>query len=256
MSSAQEFEGKNLNLAIAKACGELNITVENLKYDIISYGSSGIFGLVGVKKAKIKVSLEPKSVNAEANLEITQESLPIAEEHASEKETVPDERLEDLADTGKASLEKILNFIVEDADIRFEVKERAIKYHVTSEKSALIIGKRGQTLEAIQYLLEKILNKNRTGKVRINVDIEGYLESRKDSLEEMAVKLADKAKKTGKPVSAGNMNAHDRKVIHLTLKNDRKVRTQSMGDGALKKLVIFPKKKTLPKKKVGNEETQ
>ncbi|MBU4002796.1 MAG: KH domain-containing protein, partial [Proteobacteria bacterium] len=145
---------------------------------------------------------------------------------------------------------------VEDADIRFEVKERAIKYHVTSEKSALIIGKRGQTLEAIQYLLEKILNKNRTGKVRINVDIEGYLESRKDSLEEMAVKLADKAKKTGKPVSAGNMNAHDRKVIHLTLKNDRKVRTQSMGDGALKKLVIFPKKKTLPKKKVGNEEAQ
>ncbi|MBA3030770.1 MAG: KH domain-containing protein [Desulfobacteraceae bacterium] len=256
MSSAQEFEGKNLNLAIAKACGELNITVENLKYDIISYGSSGIFGLVGVKKAKIKVSLEPKSVNAEANLEITEESLPIAEEQASEKETVPDERLEDLADTGKASLEKILNFIVEDADIRFEVKERAIKYHVTSEKSALIIGKRGQTLEAIQYLLEKILNKNRTGKVRINVDIEGYLESRKDSLEEMAVKLADKAKKTGKPVSAGNMNAHDRKVIHLTLKNDRKVRTQSMGDGALKKLVIFPKKKTLPKKKVGNEEAQ
>ncbi|MBU4001934.1 MAG: Jag N-terminal domain-containing protein, partial [Proteobacteria bacterium] len=74
MSSAQEFEGKNLNLAIAKACGELNITVENLKYDIISYGSSGIFGLVGVKKAKIKVSLEPKSVNAEANLEITEES--------------------------------------------------------------------------------------------------------------------------------------------------------------------------------------
>ena len=182
--------------------------------------------------------------------------MPIAEEQAGEKETVPDERLEDLADTGKASLEKILNFIVEDADIRFEVKERAIKYHVTSEKSALIIGKRGQTLEAIQYLLEKILNKNRTGKVRINVDIEGYLESRKDSLEEMAVKLADKAKKTGKPVSAGNMNAHDRKVIHLTLKNDRKVRTQSMGDGALKKLVIFPKKKTLPKKKVGNEETQ
>jgi spoIIIJ-associated protein len=72
----------------------------------------------------------------------------------------------------------------------------------------------------------------------------------------MALKFAEKAKKTGKPVSVGNMNANDRKIIHLTLKNDRKVRTQSMGEGVLKKLVIFPRKKSSPKSKALTEEAE
>jgi spoIIIJ-associated protein len=257
MSSVQEFEGKNLEKAIEKACNELKITEEKLKYDIISYGSSGIFGLVGAKKAKIKVRLEPRNLEgAPEKSPVQEEIVKVQEEKPQVTEMVEDALLEEAAAFGEEALKEILKTMVEDAVIRFEMKDREIKYHVTSEKSALLIGKRGQTLEAVQYILEKIINKNRNPKVHVRVDIEGYLESRKESLEEMAIKFAEKAKKTGKPVAVGNMNANDRKIIHLTLKNDRKVRTQSMGDGILKKLVIFPRKKSSPKSKALTEETE
>jgi spoIIIJ-associated protein len=257
MSSVLEFEGKSLEKAIEKACEELKISSENLKYEIVSYGSSGIFGLVGVKKARIKVFLEKNDLKENGDKPSKlQEPLPVEEEKIFSKETVTNEILEDLAKSGKGVLEKILMSMVEDMDIRVEVKEREIHYHVSSTKSAIIIGKRGQTLEAVQYILDKIMNKSRTTKVRIQVDIEGYLESRKESLEEMAHKLSEKAKKTGRPVAVGSMNAHDRKIIHITLKNDRKVRTQSMGEGVLKKLVIFPKKKNPPKRKPNPEAIQ
>jgi spoIIIJ-associated protein len=105
-----------------------------------------------------------------------------------------------------------------------------------------LIGKKGQTLEAIQYIVEKIVNKKSLEKIRVHVDIEGYLENRRINLERLSTRLAEKSKRIGKPVTIGQLNSYDRRVVHLVLKNDSDVRTQSIGDGFYRKLVIFPKK--------------
>ena len=90
--------------------------------------------------------------------------------------------------------------------------------------------------------MEKIVNKNRKGRVGIHIDVEGYLEKRRMSLQRLAVNMAEKVKSTGKPAAIGQMNAHDRRIVHIALQDDNMVRTQSKGEGFLKKLVIFPKK--------------
>ena len=115
--------------------------------------------------------------------------------------------------------------------------------------SAVLIGKRGQTLEAIQYIVEKIVNKNRKGRVSIHIDVEGYLEKRRISLQRLAVKMAEKVKRTGKSVAIGQMNAYDRRIVHIALQDDNTVRTQSKGEGFLKKLIIFPRKNSSRKQK-------
>ncbi|HSM23990.1 MAG TPA: R3H domain-containing nucleic acid-binding protein, partial [Anaerolineaceae bacterium] len=107
---------------------------------------------------------------------------------------------------------------------------------------AVLIGKKGQTLEAIQYIVEKIVNKKSREKIRIHVDIEEYLETRRINLERLSTRLAEKSKRIGKPVTIGQLNSYDRRVVHLILKKDSEVRTQSIGDGFYRKLVIFPKK--------------
>ncbi len=116
--------------------------------------------------------------------------------------------------------------------------------------SALLIGKRGKTLEAIQIIVEKVINKKNEKRSRTLVDIEGYMEKRNSYLKSLAKRLADKCKRFGKPMSLEEMNAHDRRIIHITLKSDKEVGTRSKGEGILRKIVIFPKKSSRQKKEI------
>lgn len=100
----------------------------------------------------------------------------------------------------------------------------------------------------MQYLVEKIINKHSEQRIRIQIDIEGYLKKRQNNLKGLAERLAEKAKRSGKPITIGQMNAHDRRIVHIALRDDNGVRTQSVGDGFLKNLLIFPRKK-YPQKK-------
>ena len=150
---------------------------------------------------------------------------------------------------GRDALQRIIDLITTDATISIEERSNRIFFNVKGGNSAILIGKRGQTLEAIQYILEKIVNKKRQERIRIQVDVEGYLEKRRVSLEGLAARLAEKVKRTGKPATIGQMNSHDRRIVHIALKNDSQVRTQSMGEGVLRKLVIFPKKYSQRKKR-------
>jgi spoIIIJ-associated protein len=260
MSHCVEFEDKNVEMAIKRACEELNVPREKLKHDVISYGSTGIFGLVGTKRARIRVTLpepSPKLVSETSDKERRNEK---AYEQTAESETSPieishdegeDHRMDDddPGDMGMEALQKIIDLITADATISMEKQSSRIIFNVMGGNSAVLIGKRGQTLEAIQYLVEKIVNKNRKGRVGIQIDVEGYLEKRRMSLQQLAVRMAEKVKSTGKPAAIGQMNAHDRKIVHIALQDDNMVRTQSKGDGFLKKLVIFPKKNSSRKLK-------
>jgi spoIIIJ-associated protein len=301
------IEGKNVEEAVKIASDAFNIPVEKLKYDVITYGSTGIFGLVGVKKAKIRVNLpEERPAKKEAKKETESvpnrtESVPnrSAKKHQEKKpggrgrakmpvekstqrtpmkrenkeeaspasparceETellkaeitgektapvLPDELkayADDPVALGKAVLLRILEMITVETDIAVDVEqdEDGVLFNVKGGKAAVLIGKRGQTLEAIQYLIEKIVNRISEKRIRLQIDVQGYLKNRKENLEQLANRLAEKAHRIGKPVTVGEMNVHDRKIVHMALKDHRHVRTQSMGNGFYRKLMIFPKK--------------
>lgn len=245
-----EFDGMSVEKAIETACNDLRISKENIKYDIVSYGSSGIFGLVGVKKARIKVAvydLKIDNVNNEEN-KITQDEFQttLKEEFAVKQKLIKstDETIKSKSvEKGIEALTKIINTICDDAVINVSVEEKNIFFDIESETPSVIIGKKGQTLDAIQYLLEKIINKNNDGKLNIKVDVGGYLNKRHEKLIKLAEKIAEKSKANGKPMSLGQMNANERRIIHLYLKNDNEVKTHSVGEGFIKKLVIYPRKK-------------
>jgi len=251
-----EFEGKDVEKASQKACEELKIPKEKLKYDVISYGATGIFGLVGIKKAKIRVTLP--DLTPEDNTEKDLEHNNKSKEHVTEVERSTEQvRLDhktiasisdESVNLGKNILQRIIDLITIDAEISFEKKPDKILFYIKGGNAAILIGKQGQTLEAMQYLVEKIVNKHSEQRIRIQIDIEGYLEKRQNSLKRLAGGLAEKAKRSGKPITTGQMNAHDRRIVHLALRDDSGVRTQSVGDGFLKKLLIVPGKK-YPRKK-------
>jgi spoIIIJ-associated protein len=265
MAPSLEFEARNVEKAINAASKQLKKSKENLKYEIISYGSTGIFGLVGIKKAKIRVTIpENKDKVAPPVNTREKESGTIATDIVSQqKETLTEEikpnsegcdvlnvkdvdTPEDIMEAmeeGTIALKKIIGYITQDAEINVDHENEVIGYQVSGGDSSRLIGKRGQTLEAIQYLLEKIVNQKLDKRIRVRVDIEDYLKNKEIKLIGMAEKLAGKAKKTGKPVSMGQLNAHDRRIVHIALKNDTDVRTQSRGQSFYRKLIIFPKNK-------------
>ena len=251
MSKYLEFEAKSVTKAIQKACDNVHLTKEELKYEVISYGSSGIFGLVGSKQARIRVtvpeSAETATIKDRSLKKTTTTSAP---------EKIDDNKKNAVAtypiELSKRTLQRIIDCITTDAEICAKVESERILLNVKGGNSAALIGKHGQTLEAIQYLVEKIVNRHTEERTHLHIDVEGYLEARQDSLEGLASRLAEKVKRTGKPATVGQMNAHDRRIVHLSLKNDEGVRTLSKGDGFIKTLLIFPKKNSLLKEKQSN----
>jgi spoIIIJ-associated protein len=270
MSALLEFKAKNVDKAVEKASAELKMPIEEIKYEVLSYGSSGIFGLSGTKKAKIRVKLSEDSLNKEPQAEITEfnsEASPksdassrpeatvamaLKNENEGVKENEEDQQLysfpDDAVEIGRLVLQRIVDAITADAIISVEENADRLCFNVNGGNAGILIGKRGQTLDAIQAIVEKVVNKRNQNRIRVLVDIEGYLETRKENLENMAIRLAEKSKKLGKPISLGQMNAYDRRIVHIALKDFPEILTRSRGEGRLRKLVIFPKKRSYSKR--------
>ena len=266
MPASLEFTAKSVDSAVERASAELKMPKKEIKYEVLSYGSSGIFGLSGTKKAKIRVKLPEDIRFDEQTAQTTQfhSEAPrasndserngasgagvIEDEEAAAKEqseTLPlDAYANDSTECGRLVLQRIVNAITADAKISVKGNAERISFNVNGGNAGTLIGKRGQTLDAIQTIVEKVVKKNNQSRIRVLVDIEGYLETRKKNLENMAIRLAEKAKKIGKPISLGQMNAYDRRIVHIALKDFPEVLTRSQGEGSLRKLVIFPKKRS------------
>jgi len=212
--NSYEFEGKTTEEAIEKASRHLDLPTEELRIDIVEPGSAGIFGLVGSKKAKIKVTVK---------------SEPKADE-------------EDGLDLAKETLENILALIPVVTTINAERVDGNIALNIEGDKSGLLIGRRGKTLDALQFIVNKIVNKALEKKIRVVVDSENYRQRRRESLTQLALRMGDKAKRINKPVTMNPLNPRDRRIVHLALKKDGKLDTRSKGEGLLKKVLIIPKK--------------
>jgi len=252
--SSLEFEGKNIEKAVKNACDELNIAPDEIHYKVLARGSSGIFGLTGARKARIKVAVPDKTPEFAVDADSEKHAAPGLEEKVQTATVFSDSYSSDglqrpgleenPLDLAQAVLQRIVDAITSDATISADHTNGRILLNVAGGNAGGLIGKKGQTLEAIQSLVDKIVNKHhdRHDRIRIQVDVEGYLATRELNLEKLALRLAEKAKRIRKPISLGQMNGYDRRLVHLALKDDPGIQTKSNGEGYMRKLVIFPKK--------------
>lgn len=239
-----EIEGKTIDEAIEKACAEFNVPREKLNIEIISDGSSGFLG-IGSKKAKIIASI--------LSIDMTIDTMPkqplktIQQKPSVDKDTVQsaetDGSVETTAIRAKKILEGILLRMNLDCPVTVEETSDTILLNIRGDGSGLLIGKRGQNLDAIQYIVNKSVSKYSDSRKIIVIDTESYRKRREESLISLAEKLAEKVKKSKKALTVGHMNAHDRRIIHLALQNDELLTTKSRGEGEFRKIVIMPVKK-------------
>src|SRR3990167_3454249 len=140
-------------------------------------------------------------------------------------------------------LQRLLDYMGIDARVDGEEKEDLIHLTIFSDYSGILIGRRGETLDSLEHLVDRIVNRKFENRVSIIVDTEGYRESRREELNSLAKRIAQQVKMTGKPAVVASMRARDRKIIHIALKDDEEVETMSEGEGFERKVIISPKKK-------------
>ena len=242
-----EFEGKTDQDAIENACRQLELTKDQMDIVILEPGSAGIFGLVGSRKAKIKVTVkqkEPQPVEAETVEEAeavaaVPEDVPPVTDPVT---TAPNTREDEIA-IAKEALENILALIpMEGITVTGKVEDGSVNLNIDGDKTGLLIGRKGKTLDALQFIVNKIVNKSLEKRSRVVVDSENYRRRRQEFLVQMALKMGDKAKKIKRPVATNLLNPHDRRIVHLALRDDSELGTKGKGEGILKKVVIIPKK--------------
>ncbi len=211
--SSVEIEAKTAQEAIEKACEHFHLSEEELDIEVLESRSAGIFGLAGNKKAKIRVT--PKRDSS-----IT---------------------------LGHEILTKIISLISPDTKISAEKKGDDIVLNIEGNNPGILIGPKGKTLEALEFIINKAVNKASEKKVRVIVDAENYRQRREEFLKRLAFKMGEKAKKTRKTVTIDPMSPHDRRIVHLVLKGDYQLQTKSDGEGFFKSVFIIPNKKKIDK---------
>jgi len=212
MNRVIEKTGKTKDIAISEALRELNASREQVEIEILEEEKEGILGIFGARPAKVRVTLK-----------------------------------EDKKQLSCELLGNILKYMNIPCSVKIDTSAPAeansVNLAVEGENVGSIIGKRGVTLNALQYLINVMVNKEGDDKISVEIDASGYRDSRIKSLEELSLKLASKVKTTNKSVELEPMTSQERKIIHMTLKNNTDVYTYSKGEEPFRKVVISAKNK-------------
>lgn len=211
------FSAKTVEDAVTKALIDLETTSDKLEYEVVEKGSAGFLG-IGAKPAVIR---------------------------ARKKESVQDRAVNFLSQVFDA-----MNIQVEIASA-FNEEEKEISITLEGEDMGILIGKRGQTLDSLQYLVSLIVNKDSEDYLRVKLDTENYRERRKETLETLAKNIAYKVKRTRRPVSLEPMNPYERRIIHAAVQNDKYVTTRSEGEEPFRHVVIALKKEAVTTERKG-----
>lgn len=204
----KEFSAKTVDEALTNAMLELGSTIDNIEYEIIERESSGFLGMFG-KPAKIRARIKLSVEN-----------------------------------TAKKFLEDVFQAmgIKAACEVNYDKENSTIEVNIDGDEMGVLIGKRGQTLDSLQYLVSLVVNKNSEDYIKVKLDTENYRERRKETLENLARNIAYKVKRTRKPISLEPMNPYERRIIHSALQNDKYVETYSEGEEPYRKVVINMKK--------------
>lgn len=209
--STIEVEAKTMEEAINQACEQLGRPQDQLEIEILSDSSSKMFGILGSKKVRIKATFKEKESEGDVQ-------------------------------KAKEVLENILQRFGAEARIEVSEDDESITLNIKGDGSGILIGRKGQTLDAFQYLVSKIVHRSPKCDKQIVIDAEGYRQRRKEILVDLAKRLSEKAKTKGVPVSTNPLNPFERRIIHLALQDDGEVTTKSEGEGIYRRVFISPKK--------------
>ncbi|MEE1195860.1 MAG: RNA-binding cell elongation regulator Jag/EloR [Lachnospiraceae bacterium] len=277
-----EISAKTLDDAITKACIQLGISSDNLEYKVISEGSSGFLGIgskpaiikarrmvptveedffaelkneeikktepvkketAAVKPAKVERKPE---IKAESKQEKTVVKKEEPEKKSEERVVTPktEEEIQVMMKTAKEFLDgvfKSMNLEV-TMEMKYDQEDGCLDIDFAGPEMGILIGKRGQTLDSLQYLTSLVVNKEQNEYIRVKLDTENYRKRRKDTLENLAKNIAFKVKKTRKPVALEPMNPYERRIIHSALQNHKFVKTVSEGEEPFRHVVVMLKK--------------
>lgn len=242
MTADIEFKGRNVDKAVQNAARSLGLPAEELQYEILSYGATGIFGLAGVKKARILV----RSTGGEGRIPSGMHPQQIPEIPGKGMHDQGDSRVEspdnEAARTIAENLiKRMVAAISPEATVAVEQQDNRLRFHIEGGLPGVLIGKGGQTLAAMQLIVEKAVRRVNSQNLRLQVDVEGYRKKRLAGLVQTAEHTARKVAAKGCPSSLGYLNAHDRRLIHLALKQHKDVLTKSIGEGPVRKLMVCPR---------------
>ena len=240
-----EFSGKTVSDAITAASVALGITSDQLAYEVIEKGSTGILGF-GSKDAMIRVTkksdIEKKLQSEEKEKQKKKKKQKTVFASSSSQENVPSD------DSCTESAQEFLKGVFDAMNLEVEIEaklyadDNILDIDLKGPEMGIIIGKRGQTLDSLQYLTNLAVNRKIETYTKIKIDTEDYRKRRKETLENLAKNVAYKVKNTNKPVSLEAMNPFERRIIHFTLQNDNHVSTHSEGEEPYRHIVVTPKK--------------
>lgn len=203
-----EFSAKTVDDAITEACQKFTVSSDKLDYEVVEEGSSGFLG-IGSKPAVIKARV---------------------------KSSVSDIAKDFLKDVFEA-----MDMVVV-VNVKYNEADRTMDIDLSGDDMGVLIGKRGQTLDSLQYLVSLVVNKDVEDYIRVKVDTENYRQRRKDTLENLAKNISYKVKRTKRAVSLEPMNPYERRIIHSALQNDKYVTTHSEGEEPYRHVVVTIKK--------------
>lgn len=206
-----ELSAKTVNEAITEACRKFGVTSDRLDYQVIDEGSNGFLG-IGSRPAVIRAAAKIEKVSIE--------------------------------DVARNFLKEVFSAMEMEVviDVVYREEEKAMDIELSGDEMGVLIGKRGQTLDSLQYLVSLVVNKEMEEYIRVKVDTENYRQRRRETLENLAKNIAYKVKKTKRPVSLEPMNPYERRIIHSTLQNDRNISTHSEGDEPFRRVVVTYKR--------------
>lgn len=275
MNGSIRVSAKTVDDAITEALIQLGVTSDRLEYEVIEKGSAGFLG-IGMKQAVIEarrkpepkeekveepvveepVRVEPKKVEAvqpqkAAAEKKEDEPQKAAFEKAVEKEVKEEVKKETkLVEVQPQTIKAVEDFLkntMKAMDMEVELKteidqDGALCVDMSGEHMGILIGKRGQTLDSLQYLANRVANKHQEGYVRVKLDTENYRARREETLRHLAKNIAHKVKRNRRPVALEPMNPYERRIIHSALQSDPYVMTHSEGEEPFRKVVITLKK--------------
>ena len=261
-----EFEGKDVADAISNACKTLKVSQENLDIEVLTTGTSGIFGLCR-QKARLRVALKqedsekdeagPAKRSAKTKSEkpktIEKKQEPAAKARKKTKKSQPAKEAregaigaredyvvgDDLQADLKAGLARILELMNYPSDVSVTSDKENVTALIQGEYVNEIVEQNGKILDSLQYLLRKIISKKYSEKAIISLDAGDFRAARTEELKQLGLELAAEVKKSGKTRSIPSLNPSERRVVHLALQDDKDVRSRSVGEGLFKKVLIY-----------------
>jgi spoIIIJ-associated protein len=253
-------EAATVEEALAEGLEELGLSKDEAGYEIMAEPGKGFLGLTSKRVARVRVwakadEPEPASVDEsadetsfedDAGLEVIDEALPGASPAPmvarGDEEPVSDDELDQIADAAVDSVKEILRgFGIEATIDEYEGDDGEIILDVVGDDLAMLIGRHGRTLDAFQTLVSAITHRKIGRRYPVLVDVEGYRSRRKVKLEEAARSAADRARRTGREVRLRPMSSYERKIVHIALREDPRVLTESEGDDPFRRVVVLPK---------------